>query len=177
LCLAQRDRPGIVGAVKRRLSMFLLPLAAASLGAGCTTLSDDNVAVRVDDTSYTHDVLADFTEAIGLPENDLGAVRSLATDLVLVGAIESWLDEAGIGLTDDDLVAGRDRAVAEVPGFAELDEESSDVLTEFFALINRASLLPDVESALAEALDGADIYVDPRIGNFDPSIGAVIPLG
>jgi hypothetical protein len=163
--------------VKRRSPIVLLALAVATLAGGCTTFSDDNVAVRVDDTSYSHDELDDLAKAAGLPENELESIRLFATDLVLVTAIDDWLDEAGLSVTDADREAGRLRAERDVPGLAELSEKDQTTFTQFFAVIERAGTVPDLQTSLIIAVADADIYVDSRIGFFDPEINAVVPLG
>ena len=157
--------------------MLLLPVALVSLTAGCATFSDNNVAVRVDDTSYSYDDLDTLTGAIGMPENELESIRSFATDLVLVGAIENWLADADTPITEDDRKFGLEQAQINVAGFAELDESRQAIFIDFFAVIDRAGTLPDIQTAVIEAVANADVHIDPQIGTFDSVANAVVPLG
>ena len=94
------DRPpGNVVAVKRRSPIILLVLAAATLIAGCTTFSDNDLAARVDGAEYTRDELVAELRELG------------ATDEQLINAdiarsqVSGWIAERVSEASDPTLVA------------------------------------------------------------------------
>ena len=51
------------------------------------------------------------------------------------------------------------------------------MLVRLQATFNASQTVPDFETLVAEAAEAADVYVDPRFGQFDPAGGSVLPLG
>lgn len=166
--------------MKRRLLTILLPLAAATLGAGCATFTNDNVATSVNDVKYSHEQLDGVMAAIGVPEEsrtDLGAIRSVASTLVLAGSLDDYFADQGIEVTDADVDAATQGLSAELATFNEASDDVRDLLVQAQANLTIASQLPNGAEIQFQALEAADIYVDPRIGTFDAATGSIIALG
>jgi hypothetical protein len=170
----------IVIAVKRRLLTILLTLAAASLTAGCTTFTDNDVAARVNDVEYSHDDLSGIIDAIGIPEEsttDLGTIRSVATTLILAGALNDYFGEQSIKVTDADRDVATQGLAGSLPTFLEATDDVQDLLVDAQAHLTIVSALPNGAQAQLDAINAADVYIDPRIGTFDSATGAVVALG
>ena len=166
--------------MKRRLLTILLPLAAASLTAGCTTFTDNNVAARINDIEYSHEDLSSIIDAIGIPEEsttDLGIIRSVTSTLILAAALNDYFDEQGIEITDADRVAATQSLAGNLPTFLEATDDVRDLLVDAQAHLTIVSALPNGAQAQFEAIDAADVYIDPRIGTFDSATSAVVALG
>ena len=166
--------------VKRRLLTILLPLAAASLTAGCATFTDNNVAARVNDIEYSHDNLSDIISAIGVPEEsttDLGTIRSVTSTLVLAGALNDYFDEQGIEITDTDRDVATQGLADSLPTFLEASDTVRDLLVDAQAHLTIASAPPNGAQVQLDAINAADVYIDPRIGTFDDATSAVVALG
>lgn len=76
---------------------ILLPLAAASLTAGCTTFSDADAVARVGETELSTDELDDLLEAQQIPEEargDLDLVRPVISGWIEQTAVENGLFNA-----------------------------------------------------------------------------------
>ncbi len=87
--------------VNRRLMTILLPLAAASLTAGCTTFSDADAVARVGDTELSASELDELLTEQQFPDearNDLGLVRPV---------ISAWIEQTAVenGLFSPELIA------------------------------------------------------------------------
>lgn len=157
--------------------MILLPLVALSL-VSCTTFSDNDAAIRVDDVTFTHEELAEIASAFGLPEEqqtNLGDLRSIATALVNVVAVQNYLSDQGIELTEAQLADA-----TTLMGSPQFDEASARVQTAlvdaqgYFTVLGETA---DPALTQSEAIEGADIYIDPRIGTYDPDLTQILPLG
>lgn len=159
--------------------MILLPLVAATLGAGCTTFTDDNAAMRVDDVSYSHDDLAEIAAVFGLPEEletSLTDLRSIATSIVNITAIGNYLEEQGVVLTEADLTAATTQ-MATSPSFGEASADIQSALVNAQAYFSLLSSTDDPAQTQFEALENADIYVDPQIGTYEIEFFEIVPLG
>ena len=166
--------------MKRRLLTILLPLAAASLTAGCTTFTDNNVAARINDIEYSHEDLSSIIDAIGIPEEsttDLGIIRSVTSTLILAAALNDYFDEQGIEITDADRVAATQSLAGNLPTFLEAPDGVQDLLVDAQAHLTIASALPNGAQVQLDAITAADVYIDPRIGTFDSATSAVVALG
>lgn len=170
----------IVGNVKRRLLTILLPLAAATLGAGCTTFTDNDAALRVNDVEYSHDDLDGVLQAVGVSGDasyDLGGIRSIAETLVLAELIDDVFQSNDIEVTDADIAASRTNLETDLPAFADASDRVQDLLAQAQARFDISSTRPDVNDLLAASIDDADVYVDPQIGVYDTESGTILPLG
>jgi hypothetical protein len=166
--------------VKRQLLKILLPLAAASLTAGCTTFTDNDVAARINDVEYSHEDLSGIIDAIGIPEessNDLDTIRSVTSTLVLAGALNDYFGEQGIEITDADRDVATQGLAGSLPTFLEATDDVQDLLVDAQAHLTIASALPNGAQAQLDAINAADVYIDPRIGTFDSATSAVVALG
>ena len=173
-------RACIVVRVKRRLLTILLPLAAASLTAGCATFTDNDVAARVNDVEYSHEQLSGILDAIGIPEEsatDLGAIRSVTNTLILAASLDAYFETQGIEITDDDRDVATQGLAGELPTFLEAPDDIRDLLVDAQARLTLVSQLPDGAQAQFDAISTADVYIDPRIGTFDPATSAIVALG
>ena len=191
-CPAGGDR-GIVRPVKRRLSTILLPLAVASLGAGCATFTDADVAVRVNDTDYSHEQLDDiadfYTIAIGgVPQAaDANQLRDAATAWVQTRAVVDYLDGQNIDVpaeavteaeaTIDDIVARVDADDARFPDFDGLTDEARSFFVDLVSYSTTLNELDPGGAFLQQAVGESDVYVDPQIGYLDDASGFIVPLG
>ena len=170
----------IVIPVKHRLLTILLPLAAASLTAGCTTFTDNNVPARINDVEYSHEDLSGIINAIGIPEesaNDLDTIRSVTSTLVIAGALNDYFGEQSIEITDADRDAATQGLAGSLPTFLEAPDGVQDLLVDAQAHLTIASALPNGAQAQLDAINAADVYIDPRIGTFDSATNAVVALG
>ena len=166
--------------VKRRLLTILLPLAAASLTAGCTTFTDNDVAARINDVEYSHEDLSGIIDAIGIPEestSDLGTIRSVTSTLVLAAALNDYFGEQGIEITDADRDAATQGLAGSLPTFLEAPDNVRDLLVDAQAHLTVVSAIPNGAQAQLDAINVADVYIDPRIGTFDSATSAVVALG
>ena len=78
-------------------------------------------------------------------------------------------------LTDDELAAAKTALTDGLPGFADLSESTQDTLVHAQATLAVVNALDDGAAFVQLATSNADIYVDPRFGQFDPTFG-VVPL-
>jgi hypothetical protein len=172
--------------VFRRRLTILLPtvaiLAASSLGAGCSTVEND-ASARVNDTELSPDELADLVEVIGQPDPNTNVIDPTNGDTIR-GTIQTWvlvevagaqLEADGTQLTDDELGAAETLLSDGLPGFADLSESTRDTLVQARATIDVLNGLADGSAFVQLATANADIYIDPRFGQFDPNAG-VLPL-
>jgi hypothetical protein len=165
--------------VQRRLSTILVPVVAvvamSSLTAGCST-ADNDASARVNDTELMPDELTDLVEVLGGGEVSNGdAVRSTIQTWVLVEVAGAQFEADGTQLTEDELAAANTVLTDGLPGFADLSESTQDTLVHAQATLAVVNSLDDGAAFVQLASSNADIYVDPRLGQFDPTLG-VVPL-
>ncbi len=179
---SRRNATDSVQRVNRRLMTILLPLAAASLTAGCTTFSDADAVARVGDTELSEDQLDELLDEQQFPEearSDLTLVRPVISGWIEQTAIENGLfgPEVLEAIPEADLLALYDEGIA-ASGVACVDlmvaesPEAGEVAAE---------RLRDGE-AFADVL--ADVNIDPdlaavggEVGCFDSSqFAGVDPL-
>ena len=147
----------------------------SSLSAGCST-ADNDAAARVNDTELSPDGLTDLVEVLGGGEVSNGdAVRSTIQTWVLVEVVGAQLEADGTQSTDEELAAARTVLTDGLPGFADLSEATQDTLVHGQAPLAIVNSLDDGAAFVQLATSNADIYVDPRLGQFDPTFG-VVPL-
>ncbi len=147
--------------VNRRLMTILLPLAAASLTAGCTTFSDADAVARVGDTELSADQLDDLLAEQQFPEE----ARS---DLTLVRpVISGWIEETAIenGLFSPELI----EAIPDAELLALYDQGIATAGVTCVGLM--VAETPEAGDAAADRLrDGeafADVFADV---NLDPDL-------
>jgi hypothetical protein len=143
---------------------ILLPLAAASLTAGCTTFSDADAVARVGDTELSEDQLDELLAEQQFPEearSDLTLVRPVISGWIEQTAIENDLfsPELVEAIPDADLLALYDQGIAAagVTCVALMVAESPE----------------GGEAAAGRLRDGeafADVFADV---NLDPDLAAV----
>jgi hypothetical protein len=165
--------------VSRRLPTILIPavaiVAASSLAAGCSTV-DNDAAARVNDAELSPEALTDLVEVLGQGEVTNGdAVRSTIQTWVLVEVAGAQLEADGTDLTADELAAAETVLSDGLPGFADLSESTRDTLVSAQATLEAINGLSDGAAFVQLATENADIFVAPRFGQFDPTVG-VIPL-
>jgi len=165
--------------VSRRLSTILIPavaiLAASSLGAGCSTV-DNDAAARVNDTELSPEALTDLVEVLGQGEVTNGdAVRSTIQTWVLVEVAGAQFEADGTQLTDEEVAAAETVLNDGLPGFADLSQSTQDILVRAQATLEAINGITDGAAFVELATENADIYIAPRFGQFDSTVG-VIPL-
>jgi hypothetical protein len=165
--------------VPRRLSTILVPavaiMAMSSLTAGCSTV-EENASARVNDIELTPDELTDLVDVLGRGEVSNGdAVRGTIQTWVLVEVAGAQFEMDGTQLTDDELAAANAVLTDSLPGFADLSESTQETLVQAQATLATVNSLEDGAAFIQLATSNADIYVDPRLGQFDPTFG-VVPL-
>ena len=150
--------------VNRRLMTILLPLAAASLTAGCTTFSDADAVARVGDTELSADQLDDLLAEQQFPEE----ARS---DLTLVRpVISGWIEETAIenGLFSPELI----EAIPDAELLALYDQGIATAGVTCVGLM--VAETPEAGDTAADRLrDGeafADVFADV---NLDPDLAVV----
>jgi hypothetical protein len=157
----------------------VLPFLAATLAAGCSTISDPNVAASVGDAELTTDELEPLVTAVnpGVDVTSADAVRNAISIWLLVETMRASFADDGIEVGDD----VRDGAAAllsdpssGLQGWAELDDRTRDELVEWQAVLQVLGEQPP--EYRQQAVADADIEVAPRFGWFDPEVG-VLPLG
>ncbi len=165
--------------VTRRILVLVLPLLAATFVAGCSTISDTDVAASVGDAELTTDELEPLVPAVnpGADVTSAEAVRNTISIWLLVETMRARFADDGIEVGDD----VRDGATAllsdpssGLQGWAELDDRTRDELVEWQAVLQVLGQQPP--EYRQQAVADADVQVAPRFGWFDPEIG-VLPLG
>jgi hypothetical protein len=128
-------------------------LAAASLAAGCSTFSDTDVVASVGEDQLTEDELDDLLLEVGATEDDL--TGTLPLDVVRQ-SISLWVQEAAIGIDDDDIAATYALGI----------EESGVACPRLLV-----AETPDDAESVVERLLGGEAY-DTVFGdaNIDPSL-------
>ncbi len=157
----------------------MLPLLAATLAAGCSTISDTNVAASVGDAELTTDELDALVPAVnpGIDATNADAVRNAISIWLLVETMRARFADDGIEVGED----VRDGATAllsdpssGLQGWAELDDRTRDELVEWQAVLTVLGEQPP--EYRQQAVADADVRIAPRFGWFDPEVG-VLPLG
>jgi peptidyl-prolyl cis-trans isomerase C len=135
---------------------ILLPVAAAALVAGCTNVSDASVVARVGDAELPEDELEVYRQLVGGTEADLGDAESAR------GAISVWTEiqvltqfvtDAGLEADPETIDAATQSASQSVPGFAELDDSTRELLVDYFVAIGALSQLTPPEDEIAAWFD------------------------
>lgn len=189
---SRHDATDSVQRVNRRLMTILLPLAAASLTAGCTTFSDADAVARVGDTELSADELDALLAEQQIPDearNDLNVVRPVISGWIEQTAVESGLFSTDLieAIPEERLLAlygqGLDAAgvtcvrliVTESPDAGDQAAERLRSGAEFADVFAEANVDPDLAAVEGDAgcfdrsqFDG----VDPR----PPEIAALFTL-
>jgi hypothetical protein len=137
--------------VIRRLLTILLPLAATSLAAGCTTFSDNDAIARVGDVEMTDETLADFMTLVG---PDAEPTAEAETELARA-AIGTWSQVQILAqlAADSDVTTPPDVAEQSLlqaqgaPGYADLQPSTQKLVVDYF---NAIDALPDLSPPEAE---------------------------
>lgn len=135
---------------------ILLPLAVASLTAGCTTFSDGDAVARVGDQELSTDELEVYRKLVGgTPENADDA--QLSRDAISIWSEIQVLTQL---LADSDfepepaaIDAATQGASSSVPGFAELDDSTRDLLVDYFVSIGAIAELTPPDDEIAAWFD------------------------
>ena len=154
--------------VNRRVQSILLPLALASIAAGCTTFTDDDIIARVGDTELTDEIITERAVDAGLPadqELDISITRQI---------IGSWVNETALdeGFVD----AGAPTAFTETQVAARYDRGlgSAGITCPAFLVTETVG---DAEAAVAELRGGdafADVFAARNIDqSLDPTTGLI----
>lgn len=165
----------------RRLLTILLSVtglfALSAAASGCSSFSDADASARVNDTELSPEQLTSYVEALGQGEvTDGDTVRNTLNIWVLVEVAAAGLDEAGTPVSDDLLAQARTTLDAQLAGFADLPADTADELVRWQATLGTIDTLPDPQGFVTASTEAADIFIDPRLGTFDPVVG-VLPLG
>jgi hypothetical protein len=151
-----------LAAVNRRRLTIPAVLLCAGLGAGCSTFESSDTAAQVGDETLDTDTLTALVETLpsttGQPgdPNNADDVRNSITLWVQATAIDQYLDDERIRISDDDVTAAEDVLAAQVPGFAEAPADARDVLLDYVSATNALEGLP--------AADGAEIVEFYELG-------------
>ncbi len=147
--------------MKRRSPIALLAIAAATLTAGCTTFSDNDLAARVGDAEYSRDDLVAELEELGATDEQL-AVADIAR-----GQVGVWIAER--------VAEAADPALAEA-AYAKGLFESGSICLEVVA----TSAQTDADAVVVELEGGtsfADVFaasnVDPALAQSNGRIGCL----
>lgn len=147
--------------VKRRSPIALLALAAATLTAGCTTFSDNDLAARVGDAEYSRDDLVAELEELGATDEQLADAN------IARGQVGVWIDQR--------VSEASDPALAEA-AYAKGLFESGSICLDVVATAAQA----DADAVVAELEGGtnfADVFaasnVDPALAQSNGRIGCL----
>ena len=155
--------------VKRRFPITLLVLAAATLTAGCTTFSDNDLAARVDDAEYSRYELVTELQELGATDEQLTAAD------IARSQVSAWIADRVSEASDPTLVAA---------AYANGVFESGSICVEAVGISTPA----EAESVIVELEGGADFAdifassnVNEQLAQSDGRIGcltiAQLPLG
>ena len=164
------DRPpGNVVAVKRRSPIILLILASAALIAGCTTISDNDLAARVDGAEYTRNELVAELRELGATDEQL-----INADIAR-GQVSGWITERVSEASDPTLVAD---------AYANGVLKSGSVCLEAVGVPTRAeaeAVIDELESGASFTDIFAPFNVNDQLAQTDGRIGCLtitqLPLG
>jgi hypothetical protein len=165
--------------VLRRHLTILLPaiavLATSALTTGCSTVEND-AAARVNDTELSPEQLTELVGALSGGEVDNGdAIRSTLNIWVLAEVAGAQFVADDLALTDEELAAANTLLDQQLPGFADLSEGARATLVDAQATFSAIDTLSDGQAFVDRATENAEVYVDPRFGQFDAVLG-VVPL-
>lgn len=168
--------------VNRRLLTILLPFVAATLAAGCSTFSDNDAAARVNDVELSNDGLVEIAHflsegatPLATGPGDADEARNVLGIWIQAQALAALNASNGVTLTDTER-ATASAQLEESTVFEDMSDGVRDTLVDFLATLNRFTSDEERNTVIAEAIENADIYVDPRLGAFDPQAG-IVPLG
>jgi len=134
----------------------LLPLAAALLTAGCTTFSDGDAVARVGDQELSTDELEVYRRLVGgTPENvdDAELSRNAISIWNEIQVLTQLLADSDFEPDATSIDAATQGAASSVPGFAELDDPTRDLLVDYFVAIQALPELTPSESDVAAWFD------------------------
>jgi hypothetical protein len=164
--------------VNRRFAILLL--LTATVAVGCSTVDDANTAASVDDSTLSHDQLAELMTLVGSPAESAVEARNTTLSWIILRALADDAAAQGIEVTDTDRQQAED-SLQTLPGdLSQVSQSTLDELIEIQAAgvaINRAGAGLDINALIDQTLAVADVEVDPRIGVFDPVGRQVLPLG
>ena len=103
------------------------------------------------------------------------AVRSTIQTWVLVEVAGAQFEADGTQLTDDELAAANTVLTDGCPVSPTCRESTQDTLVHAQADAGGRQRPRDGAAFVQLATSNADIYIDPRLGQFDPTFG-VVPL-
>ena len=165
--------------VRRRPLTTLLPtaaiVAATWLTAGCSSV--DDAAARVNDTELSPDGFTELVDALSGGEVSNGdAIRNTLNIWVLAEVAGEQFAADDVALTAEELDAADEMLTAQLPGFADLDESTRETLANAQATFAAIDTLSDGQAFVELATSNADIYIDPRFGQFIDAQVGVLPL-
>ena len=163
----------------RRQLTILLPaiavLTASASSAGCSTV--DDAAARVNDTELSPEGLTELVDALSDGEVSNGdAIRSTLNIWVLAEVAGEQFAADDMSLTAEELAAADELLSAELPGFTDLGESTRETLVKAQATFVAIDTLSDGPAFVELATSNAEIYIDPRFGQFIDSQIGVLPL-
>jgi len=135
---------------------ILLPVTAAALIAGCTNVSDASVVARVGDAELPEGDLEVYRQLVGGTEADLGdaeSARSAISVWTEIQVLTQFVTDAGLEADPGAIDAATQGASQSVPGFAELDDSTRDLLVDYFVAIDALPQLTPPEDELAAWFD------------------------
>jgi len=166
--------------VLRRQLTTLLPAAAAIVAvvlstAGCSTV--DDAAARVNDTELSPEGLTELVDALSDGEVSNGdAIRSTLNIWVLAEVAGEQFTADDMSLTAEELAAATELLSTALPGFTDLAESTREALVKAQATFSAIDTLSDGQAFVELATSNAEIYIDPRFGQFIDSQIGVLPL-
>jgi hypothetical protein len=167
--------------VHRRLLTILLPLAAtvglATATAGCSTFSDSDAAARVDDSELSPDELSALVDVLASETATSGdTVRQAIGLWIQIEAANGQLVADGNEPSAADLDTASTELSTQLADFDTLADDTRAVLVGLQATSNAINAQLDPQGFVTGAVERADVYVNPRFGTFDPTLG-VVALG
>lgn len=182
----------------RRLTPVLLAVVLAGLAAaGCASQA---VGVRVGDRVYSQPDLMQEIDALGESEAYLTAIQAspeavegemshsyvqafagyVARQRVIFMLVEELFEQRGLELDDAELAAAEGELESQMPEVLEqLPDEVGDRLVDDLARYNIVAGqlgAEEFEAAMDDEVDGTEIEVSSRIGEWDDDQFAVAPL-
>jgi hypothetical protein len=156
-------------AVKRRSPIIPLILASAALIAGCATISDNDLAARVDGAEYTRDELVAELRELGATDEQL-----INADIAR-GQVSGWITERVSEASDPTLVAD---------AYANGVLKSGSVCLEAVGVPTRAeaeAVIDELESGASFTDIFAPFNVNDQLAQTNGRIGCLtitqLPLG
>ncbi len=134
--------------MNRRRITIPAALLLTGLAAGCTTFDSSDTAARVGDDTLDTDTLTELVEMLPSPTtgapgdpNNASDVRNGITLWVQATAIDQYVDDEGIEVTDDDVAAAQQLLDSALPGWTDGPEGAQQVLVDYFAASNALSMI------------------------------------